>query len=64
MNSLVPLPAVTQAMLVSTLSRVVVRGAGDLADAFLPPYGQAAQAIVDSVFRSAAETEPVPPGSA
>jgi acyl-CoA reductase-like NAD-dependent aldehyde dehydrogenase len=30
---------------------VVVRGTGDLADAFLPPYGPAAQAIVDSVLR-------------
>jgi acyl-CoA reductase-like NAD-dependent aldehyde dehydrogenase len=29
---------------------VVVRGTGDLADAFLPPYGPTAQAIVDSVF--------------
>lgn len=43
---------------------VVVRGTGDVADAFLPPYGPAAQAIVDSVFHNAAETEPVPPGSA
>jgi coniferyl-aldehyde dehydrogenase len=33
---------------------VVVRGTGDLADAFLPPYGPAAQAIVDSVFSAAA----------
>jgi coniferyl-aldehyde dehydrogenase len=29
---------------------VVVRGSGDLADAFLPPYGPLAQAIVDSVI--------------
>jgi coniferyl-aldehyde dehydrogenase len=29
---------------------VVVRGTGDLADAFLPPYGPVVQAIVDSVF--------------
>jgi coniferyl-aldehyde dehydrogenase len=29
---------------------VVVRGTGDLADAFLPPYGAMAQAIVDSVL--------------
>jgi coniferyl-aldehyde dehydrogenase len=29
---------------------VVVRGTGDLTDAFLPPYGPTAQAIVDSVF--------------
>jgi coniferyl-aldehyde dehydrogenase len=29
---------------------VVVRGSGDLADAFLPPYGATVQAIVDSVF--------------
>jgi hypothetical protein len=28
----------------------VVRGTGDLADAFLPPYGAMAQAIVDSVL--------------
>ena len=32
---------------------VVVRGTGDLADAFLPPYGPVAQAIVSSVFDSA-----------
>jgi coniferyl-aldehyde dehydrogenase len=29
---------------------VVVRGTGDLADAFLPPYAGAAQAIVSSIF--------------
>jgi coniferyl-aldehyde dehydrogenase len=34
---------------------VVVRGTGDLADAFLPPYGQLTQAIVDSVFDAAAQ---------
>jgi coniferyl-aldehyde dehydrogenase len=39
---------------------VVVRGTGDLADAFLPPYGPAAQAIVDSVFQSAAGSEAAP----
>ena len=33
---------------------VVVRGTGDLTDAFLPPYGPVAQAIVDSVFAAAA----------
>jgi coniferyl-aldehyde dehydrogenase len=33
---------------------VVVRGTGDLADAFLPPYGPTAQAIVNSVFDGAA----------
>ena len=33
---------------------VVVRGTGDLADAFLPPYGATAQAIVDAVFALAA----------
>jgi coniferyl-aldehyde dehydrogenase len=33
---------------------VVVRGTGDLADAFLPPYGATAQAIVDAVFAMAA----------
>lgn len=37
---------------------VVVRGTGDLADAFLPPYGPIAQAIVDSVFGGAAPAEP------
>ena len=42
---------------------VVVRGTGDLADAFLPPYGPAAQAIVDSVFGSAAPTDAAAPGS-
>jgi len=30
---------------------VVVRGTGDMADAFLPPYGPLAQAIVDSIIR-------------
>jgi coniferyl-aldehyde dehydrogenase len=35
---------------------VVVRGTGDLADAFLPPYGPVAQAIVDSVFDGAAHS--------
>jgi coniferyl-aldehyde dehydrogenase len=34
---------------------VVVRGTGDLADAFLPPYGAMTQAIVDSVFDAAAQ---------
>ncbi|MBR7834269.1 aldehyde dehydrogenase family protein [Actinospica durhamensis] len=29
---------------------VVVRGTGDLADAFLPPYGPIAQAVVDAAF--------------
>jgi len=33
---------------------VVVRGDGDLADAFLPPYGPMTAAIVDSVFSAAA----------
>jgi coniferyl-aldehyde dehydrogenase len=33
---------------------VVVRGTGDLADAFLPPYGPVAAAIVSSVFDAAA----------
>jgi len=33
---------------------VVVRGTGDLADAFLPPYGPVAEAIVSSVFDAAA----------
>ena len=32
---------------------VVVRGTGDLADAFLPPYGPVPQAIVTSVFEGA-----------
>lgn len=36
---------------------VVVRGTGDLADACLPPYGPVAQAIVDSVFQAATESE-------
>ena len=31
---------------------VVVRGTGDLADAFLPPYGPVAQAVVDGAFGS------------
>jgi len=36
---------------------VVVRGTGDLADAFLPPYGPVAEAIVSSVFDAAAPDE-------
>jgi coniferyl-aldehyde dehydrogenase len=36
---------------------VVVRGTGDLADAFLPPYGPTVQAIVDSVFGMAVAAE-------
>ena len=40
--------------------RLVVRGTGDLADAFLPPYGPVAQAIVDSVFQTAADPKPLP----
>jgi coniferyl-aldehyde dehydrogenase len=43
---------------------VVVRGTGDLADAFLPPYGPAAQAIVDSVFSAAASAGDPAPDSA
>ncbi len=42
---------------------VVVRGTGDLADAFLPPYGPAAQAVVDSVFAGAAQPEASAPGA-
>jgi coniferyl-aldehyde dehydrogenase len=42
---------------------VVVRGTGDLADAFLPPYGPTAQAIVDSVI-GAAQGDAAAPGSA
>ncbi len=34
---------------------VVVRGTGDLADAFLPPYGAMTQAIVNSVFDAAGQ---------
>ena len=39
---------------------VVVRGTGDLTDAFLPPYGPLAQAIVDSIFAGGSES----PGTA
>jgi coniferyl-aldehyde dehydrogenase len=42
---------------------VVVRGTGDLADAFLPPYAGAAQAIVSSIF-GAGHAEADPAGSA
>ncbi len=42
---------------------VVVRGTGDLADAFLPPYGPMTQAIVDSVFDAAAQAGEAAPGS-
>jgi coniferyl-aldehyde dehydrogenase len=41
---------------------VVVRGTGDLADAFLPPYGAMTQAIVDSVFDAAAQAGAAPDG--
>ena len=42
---------------------VVVRGTGDLADAFLPPYGATVEAIVNSVFDLAAAAEgPAPEG--
>jgi len=37
---------------------VVVRGTGDLADAFLPPYGPVAEAIVNSVFEAAGQADP------
>ena len=43
---------------------VVVRGTGDLADAFLPPYGPVVQAIVDSVFGGAAPADPAAGGPA
>ena len=43
---------------------VVVRGTGDLADAFLPPYGPVAQAIVDSVFNGPGAAEAAAPDSA
>ena len=42
---------------------VVVRGTGDLADAFLPPYGPLTQAIVDSVFEAAAQAGPPASGA-
>ena len=42
---------------------VVVRGTGDMIDAFLPPYGPAAQAIVDSVLGGAEAPEATAPGS-
>ncbi len=42
---------------------VVVRGDSDLADAFLPPYGPVAEAIVNSVFASADQPETAAPGS-
>jgi coniferyl-aldehyde dehydrogenase len=42
---------------------VVVRGDGDLADAFLPPYGPVAEAIVNSVFAGADQPETAAPGS-
>jgi coniferyl-aldehyde dehydrogenase len=41
---------------------VVVRGTGDMIDAFLPPYGPAAQAIVDSVLGGAEAPEATAPG--
>ncbi|MHA6761406.1 aldehyde dehydrogenase family protein [Streptacidiphilus sp. PAMC 29251] len=41
---------------------VVVRGTGDLAEAFLPPDGPVAQAIVDSVFQTATGSEAVHDG--
>ena len=38
---------------------VVVRGTGDLADAFLPPYGPLAQAVVEGAFAAASNPDPV-----
>jgi coniferyl-aldehyde dehydrogenase len=43
---------------------VVVRGTGDLADAFLPPYAGAAQAIVSSIFDGAGHAGADPAGRA
>ena len=43
---------------------VVVRGTGDLADAFLPPYGPVARAIVSSVFDGPAQADAGPAASA
>jgi coniferyl-aldehyde dehydrogenase len=43
---------------------VVVRGTGDLADAFLPPYGPVAQAIVSSVLDGPAEPPAAAPDGA
>jgi len=42
---------------------VVVRGTGDLIDAFLPPYGELAQAIVDAVFAGAGPAPATAPGT-
>ena len=42
---------------------VFVRGEGDLTEAFLPPYGQLAQAVVSSVFDAAAQAGAAAPGS-
>ena len=38
----------------SNLRGVFVRGEGDLTEAFAPPYGPTAQAVVDAAFASAA----------
>jgi coniferyl-aldehyde dehydrogenase len=38
----------------SNLRGVFVRGEGDLIEAFAPPYGPAAQAVVDAAFAGAA----------
>jgi coniferyl-aldehyde dehydrogenase len=38
----------------SNLRRVFVRGEGDLIEAFAPPYGPQAQAVVDAAFGGAA----------
>jgi len=42
---------------------VVVRGTDDLADAFMPPYGPIAAAVVDSAFAGAEPPEATAPGS-
>jgi len=42
---------------------VVVRGTDDLADAFLPPYGATAQAVVDAALSGTVQTEGAGPGS-
>jgi hypothetical protein len=42
---------------------VIVCGTGDLVDAFLPPYGPVAQAVVSSVFDGSGPTGAAAPGS-
>jgi coniferyl-aldehyde dehydrogenase len=40
----------------SNMGGLFVRGEGDMIEAFAPPYGPAAQAVIDAAFAGAGET--------